>query len=619
MYIPWGSAVSGFNEGIENNRRKRVELAQAWEQYKQANPHATLAEMQSWIDTRAGGRNYIAAGAPSGSVLQGIADENAKRKQRDQSRQAIEDLDARNSLAGRLRESAESYILDSGGDMGKAMKGFASDLGMENLDGFDVSGIFTEGNYQRTLQKKTQEHLGEAMELAGVQEGLTADDLSGYLGVPKPVAEALLKRVETEQAREAEDREAAKSARARQAQSDLFKNIQTVYDYAQSNGIDMREAAITVLGIEPADADTILPQSVLDEHVNRHEAGQKQKHLTELRGRIDQDPAVAALLKAGDIDGARRLVQQMLDAVPQAFRPGTTVDELIGGQLRSAQLAQADQRKATYDKTKTDSQALWTKRQEEQDANVRAVADSLGKDEVSKAALTMLGSTHAMTPDQIVRVADALRTGGFDNVREAMDAMVTQFGLVSQSEAQESFVNDRLPRDAGKPMIMADVLTGYQSDVTEVLTGKSGVDATIAKATGQQQPEATLEYLDAAEAQAMQLLEGMRTLYAGDKADPYSFLKIGETYDDVGMQRVIAQAEREVKQRLQQIGKLRTAAQQAQAAQASQAAPAASPAASAPAAPTTPVTQSGRRQRDAPQVKDPWAPPTGPGKRHQHP
>jgi ATP-dependent exoDNAse (exonuclease V) beta subunit len=103
----------GFTQRTDENRRSRHEFAKAFEEFKRNNPYASLEEFQSFIDQSTGGNNYLSAGAPSKKVLQQLADENAKRKLADVTRQQVADLSSRVRTQGELEALVDKSFLNS--------------------------------------------------------------------------------------------------------------------------------------------------------------------------------------------------------------------------------------------------------------------------------------------------------------------------------------------------------------------------------------------------------------------------------------------------------------------------------------------------------------------------
>ena len=86
----------GFSAGsLQNDRRmkrERRELAQAFNEFTRLNPMATAGEFQGFIDSMAGGSNYLRGGMPSGDAL------NAVIKSADQRRLLAEKERERNNF-----------------------------------------------------------------------------------------------------------------------------------------------------------------------------------------------------------------------------------------------------------------------------------------------------------------------------------------------------------------------------------------------------------------------------------------------------------------------------------------------------------------------------------------
>ena len=69
---------TGYNKQMNSDERRRLELAKAFNEFRQSNPYASPMEMQSFVDQAAAGRNYLAGGMPSADVLNIIGQRNAE-------------------------------------------------------------------------------------------------------------------------------------------------------------------------------------------------------------------------------------------------------------------------------------------------------------------------------------------------------------------------------------------------------------------------------------------------------------------------------------------------------------------------------------------------------------
>ena len=157
----------GFNEQQEKDERRRVELAQAFNEFKTANPYATGLELQSFVDQLSGGRNYLRGGMPSGEVLRSISEANALRK-----KQAEEDRERtiasdnmnlalnRQTFATNASKIADDLLLgsdikltssleDQEKNLAALQRDFTEQMGgsafLESV-GFDPRGLFTVTN-----------------------------------------------------------------------------------------------------------------------------------------------------------------------------------------------------------------------------------------------------------------------------------------------------------------------------------------------------------------------------------------------------------------------------------------------------------------------------------------
>ncbi|NCW67803.1 MAG: hypothetical protein EBV86_04420 [Marivivens sp.] len=106
----------GFNERVDLRNRQRREIANAFNEFRRANPEATLADFQSFIDAQAGsglGSNYLRGGAPSKEILTKIASENAFRKKNRLEAEARDRVRARGDMRGYLQGQMDNALLNA--------------------------------------------------------------------------------------------------------------------------------------------------------------------------------------------------------------------------------------------------------------------------------------------------------------------------------------------------------------------------------------------------------------------------------------------------------------------------------------------------------------------------
>ena len=135
-------------------RRQRLEIADAFQQFKKNNPYASLEEFQDYIDDISGGSNYLRGGAPSSWVLEGIAKTNKENKARDDQRKRIEAMADKLRIGGQVSALADQYILQSDGSQAgidKARDSFIESLGGNKEDYWtpQLDNAFSTQNYGR--------------------------------------------------------------------------------------------------------------------------------------------------------------------------------------------------------------------------------------------------------------------------------------------------------------------------------------------------------------------------------------------------------------------------------------------------------------------------------------
>lgn len=150
--------MSGFNERDRENVASRKDMAKAFADFKAANPYASAAEFQSFIDSYSGGRNYIAGGAPGSEILSALGAENERRQAADVLRQKIADATERNAFRDNLRTSAEGFLLDledENPDFVSAYDQFIAEMGVDPqfarqiFGDENLSSIFNQQNVNR--------------------------------------------------------------------------------------------------------------------------------------------------------------------------------------------------------------------------------------------------------------------------------------------------------------------------------------------------------------------------------------------------------------------------------------------------------------------------------------
>ena len=223
MFDPVGF-FQGFNEQQETDERKRIELAQAFQELRAANPYATGMELQSYVQQLGGGRNFLRGGMPSGEVLQGIAQSNAASKQRmldDRKRTIASDnmnlALNRANLMSSLSGFADDALLNSGlssentvDQNNKLLKEAESSViemfgGQETFSGLGLStdGLFTNERYNRLRTAEVSKYLPQALDLIKANRGdIDALTLQNTYGIPSNMVNGVIDAAKKQYAQE---------------------------------------------------------------------------------------------------------------------------------------------------------------------------------------------------------------------------------------------------------------------------------------------------------------------------------------------------------------------------------------------------------------------------------
>tara|TARA_B100000424_G_scaffold271736_1_gene276385 strand:+ start:825 stop:3200 length:2376 start_codon:yes stop_codon:yes gene_type:complete len=106
-----GYAYDAFRDARGEVRRRRSELAQAFEQYKKNNPYATYEDYQNFIDSQLDfGENYLRGGVASDNLLRRLANENAERQEKDEQLTRMEEAMQKLRLADQFGDSSQRFL-----------------------------------------------------------------------------------------------------------------------------------------------------------------------------------------------------------------------------------------------------------------------------------------------------------------------------------------------------------------------------------------------------------------------------------------------------------------------------------------------------------------------------
>ena len=153
-----------MHERKEFRQGQRQQMAQAFADYKAANPYATAADFQSFVDSYSGGNNYISGGAPSASVRNRIAAENLRKKKEEEYNTAIANMIKKKQTTDMFGSEIEDFLLASGGNVEKARKDFFNLYPeFRELDFENVEGQFNIEKYNRLKREKLAANYENAM------------------------------------------------------------------------------------------------------------------------------------------------------------------------------------------------------------------------------------------------------------------------------------------------------------------------------------------------------------------------------------------------------------------------------------------------------------------------
>ena len=203
----WAGFANQLPTSQENNRRRRVEVLEAFNEFKRLNPYATANEFNSFIDQAAGGSYYLRGGMPGQKIIDEIAARNKAaydQKLFSDYTQNIQDMaKAEGTFAGQVDTALMSLSPDaSEADYKTAADDFIANLPKGQGPGYEdltarIRTAFNptrRGDIVRTQIANNMDNVMSLIKNSRGDEDLTADIIANRFGVPKDVGEALLAR-----------------------------------------------------------------------------------------------------------------------------------------------------------------------------------------------------------------------------------------------------------------------------------------------------------------------------------------------------------------------------------------------------------------------------------------
>lgn len=200
----WAAFGAQLPKSYENARRTRLDTLNAFNTFKKNNPYATGAEFQQFIDTAAGGSNYLRGGLPGQEIISAIDAENAKNREiRDMTRYTTQakQLGEIDTIFGNQLDQAVLGMKPNASedDYNAAYTAFINTLpegaGREAY-GNKAQPRFNQGYRSNLVTGQIRENLPDALTFMKSSAGsdVTAADLGKYFGLPSDVAEGLYTR-----------------------------------------------------------------------------------------------------------------------------------------------------------------------------------------------------------------------------------------------------------------------------------------------------------------------------------------------------------------------------------------------------------------------------------------
>ena len=388
----------GFNEQQEKDERRRVELAQAFNEFKTANPYATGLELQSFVDQLSGGRNYLRGGMPSGEVLRSISEANALRK-----KQAEEDRERkiasdnmnlalnRQTFATNASKIADDLLLgsdikltssleDQEKNLAALQRDFTEQMGgsafLESV-GFDPRGLFTVTNLTSLRRAAVKEYIPEALRLIKQSKGqIDSTVLQNTLGVPANLINDVIDIAKKEYGRELSDWEFANETQLiERAVTFMNKGMDITGALTQVTN-DSAEAGYTLSeklkNKIKTEANRIYSERQEDRERSQDEADSLLK--TQFVNEVEKNAAVLAAIRRGDEAAIMSAFTVALNQAPDRIKAAILADRDGIVQRLTVQMQQ-DQRDRLSARVDEWESSTGSRIKEYQTANISAADD----------------------------------------------------------------------------------------------------------------------------------------------------------------------------------------------------------------------------------------------------
>jgi len=317
---------TGYNKQMNSDERRRLELAKAFNEFRQSNPYASPMEMQSFVDQAAAGRNYLAGGMPSADVLNIIGQRNAEALQ------AKKDADARAAATSKL--NLFNTQLGMGDDLAR---GFTGDIFTENergdnvfsdeyknflkdvelQSGVDFSEILTPDRIRKVREDRTISLVPKVVDYIRTTDGqVNVEDAAKALGVPKFLINSVVQRVKTQLSRESAEYLYNKK-------KDLLAQIQPIMERGGDvdKALESFKTDVTNFGVSADEVNKAVAEmktesariaKKIKEDRDYELAERTQKVKIAFANDVQQVPQVKVAIARGDIDSAKKFMEKYL-------------------------------------------------------------------------------------------------------------------------------------------------------------------------------------------------------------------------------------------------------------------------------------------------------------------
>jgi len=392
----------GFGQRRQDDRRRRRDMAQAFQEFRNANPYASAEEFQDFIDRYSGGRNYIAGGAPSKDVLRNIATENQERRARDEMARRMDDLRTRAQTMSSLEAMADTFLLNyDGDDLEQARQEFGEQLGLGDAPlpgGINPGSLITDTRRTALASSRARELLPQALDLIRESEGkIDAKTLRTVLpDIPPAVVNPLIEQAQSEYEQEQDALALQREERVGTAKQGLLDRVQsdTRFQSALRSGNERmaRDILRTRINNLPTDVreaigddwiDSVLQGEVQllreeQEALTREREERVSAAKQELLNRVQGDTRFQSALRSGNELMARDILQTRINNLPTDVREAIGDDWIYSVLRGEVQLLREVQRNNMAETRREASGAAVEARQTYSEANLNRVTSHFG-------------------------------------------------------------------------------------------------------------------------------------------------------------------------------------------------------------------------------------------------